>query len=140
MSATTATRAPTAFDRDLPPILGANPFVGLSRRQVAAALARLGQRVAVEPGAAAAAAIDAAGELLRVVLGRSDVAPAKDDRRFTAAAWRQDPAFRRLMQAYLVQNHAAHRMIVAGRTDHIIPWDGAYIAPPSCSAATASSC
>ena len=63
MSATTAA---TVFDRDDPPILGANPFVGLTRGQVAAALARLGQRVAVEPGVAAATAIDAAGELLRV--------------------------------------------------------------------------
>ena len=80
MSDTTA----TAFDRDDPPILGANPFVGLTRGQVAAALARLGQRVAVEPGVAAATAFDAAGELLRVAVGRSDIAPAKGDRRFAA--------------------------------------------------------
>ena len=108
MSATTAA---TAFDRDDPPILGANPFVGLTRGQVAAALARLGQRVAVEPGVAAATAIDAAGELLRVALGRSDVAPANGDRRFAAEAWREHPLFRRLAQAYLVQNNAAHRVI-----------------------------
>ena len=40
-----------SFDRDDPPILGANPFVGLTRGQVAAALARVAQRAAVEPGA-----------------------------------------------------------------------------------------
>jgi polyhydroxyalkanoate synthase subunit PhaC len=100
-----------AFDRDDPPVLGANPFVGLTRGQVAAALARLAQRLAVEPGAAAATAIDATGELLRVAVGRSDVTPAKGDRRFTAAAWRDNPLFRRVMQAYLVQNGAAHRVI-----------------------------
>jgi hypothetical protein len=55
----------TTFDRDDPPVLGANPFVGLTREQVVAALARLGQRVAVEPGVAAATAVDAVGELVR---------------------------------------------------------------------------
>jgi polyhydroxyalkanoate synthase subunit PhaC len=105
-----ASIAPT-FDRDDPPILGANPFVGLTRGQVAAALGRLGQRVAVEPGVAAATAIDAAGELLRVALGRSDVGPEKGDRRFAAAAWRDHPLFHRLLQAYLVQAEAAHRVI-----------------------------
>jgi hypothetical protein len=78
MSQTTDT---TTFDRDDPPILGANPFVGLTREQVAAAIARLAQRVAVEPGAAAAAAVDAVGELARVAIGRSETAPARADRR-----------------------------------------------------------
>ena len=72
-----AEQAPQAtFDRDDPPILGANPFVGLTREQVVASLARLGQRIAVEPGAAAATAVGAVAELLRVAVGRSDVAPA----------------------------------------------------------------
>ena len=99
-----------AFDRDDPPVLGANPFVGLTRGQVAAALARLAQRVAVEPGVAAATAADAVAELLRVAVGRSDIAPMKGDRRFADAAW-QSPVFRRIMQAYLVENRAAHRVI-----------------------------
>ena len=37
-----STTADATFDRDDPPILGANPFVGLTRRQLTAALARLG--------------------------------------------------------------------------------------------------
>ena len=48
---------------------------------------------------------------MRVAVGRSDVAPARGDRRFTDAAWQQNPVFRRLMQAYLVENDAAHRVI-----------------------------
>ncbi|MBV8297892.1 MAG: hypothetical protein JO085_13725, partial [Acidimicrobiia bacterium] len=40
------------LDANDPPVLGANPLVGLTRGQIAAALARLGQRVAVEPGVA----------------------------------------------------------------------------------------
>ena len=94
----------SSFDRDDPPILGANPFVGLTRGQVAAALARLAQRAAVEPGAAAGdQRSDAARRPRRVGVGRSDVAPAKGDRRFADRAWRDNPVFRRLMQAYLVE-------------------------------------
>jgi polyhydroxyalkanoate synthase len=101
----------TTFDRDDPQILGANPFVGLTREQVVASLARLGQRIAVEPGAAAATAVGAFAELLRVAVGRSDVTPTRGDRRFTDAVWQQNPVFRRLMQAYLVESDAAHRVI-----------------------------
>ena len=101
----------TTFDRDDPPILGANPFVGLTREQVVASLARLGQRIAVEPGAAAATAVGAFAELLRVAVGRSDVTPTPGDRRFTDAVWQQNPVFHRLMQAYLVERDAAHRVI-----------------------------
>jgi polyhydroxyalkanoate synthase len=103
--------ATTPFDRDDPPVLGANPFVGLTREQVAAALGRLAQRVAVEPGVAVATAIDAAGELERVTVGRSDIAPERGDRRFSDPAWQQNPVFRRLLQAYLVECHAVHRVV-----------------------------
>ena len=108
---TTTTNDTSTFDRDDPPILGANPFIGLTRGQVAAALARVAQRVAVEPGVAAAAWAETVGELLRVAVGRSNVAPAKGDRRFTDPAWQQNPLFRRIMQGYLVENQAAHRVI-----------------------------
>ena len=101
----------TAFDRDDPAVLGANPFVGLTREQVVAALARLGQRLAVEPGVAVATAVDSASELVRVAVGRSDVAPERGDRRFSDPTWQQNPVFRRLLQAYLVENDAAHRLI-----------------------------
>src|SRR4029450_4517403 len=88
----------TTFDRDDPQILGANPFVGLTREQVVASLARLGQRIAVGPGGAAAPAVGACAELLRVAVGSSDVTPARGDRRFTHAVWQQNPVSRRLMQ------------------------------------------
>ncbi len=106
------------FDRDDPQVLGANPFVGLTRRQVVAALARLSQRVAVEPGAAAATALDATGQLIRVGVGRSDIAPSPGDRRFADKSWHSNPVFRRLMQAYLVEQQAAHRLIDEVELDH----------------------
>ena len=97
-----AEQAPqTTFDRDDPPILGANPFVGLTREQVVASLARLGQRIAVEPGAAAAAVV-AFAELLQWPSGAA-MSPPPRRPSFTGAVWQQNPVFRRLMQAYLVE-------------------------------------
>jgi polyhydroxyalkanoate synthase subunit PhaC len=100
------TPVPPRFDATDPPVLGANPFVGLTRGQIAAALGRLLQRVVVEPGVAVARALDAAHELVEVAVGRSDVAPARGDKRFTHPAWSSNPLYRRLLQAYLVERRA----------------------------------
>ena len=40
-------------------------------------------------------------ELARIAAGRSDLAPAKGDRRFKDEAWQGNPAFKRLGQSYL---------------------------------------
>ena len=40
-------------------------------------------------------------ELARIAAGRSEVAPAKGDRRFKDEAWQGNPAFKRLAQTYL---------------------------------------
>jgi polyhydroxyalkanoate synthase len=103
--------AATAFDRDDPPVLGANPFVGLTRRQVGAALGRLVGRIAVEPGVVATGAFEAARQLVDVALGRSDVAPEPSDKRFVDPAWADSPFYRRLLQAYLVERDALFRLV-----------------------------
>jgi poly[(R)-3-hydroxyalkanoate] polymerase subunit PhaC len=94
------------FDATDPVVLGANPLVGLNRRQVAAALGRLLQRVAVEPGVVTATTLGSLSHLLEVLVGRSDVAPEPRDKRFTHPAWGDNPVYRRLLQAYLVEARA----------------------------------
>jgi polyhydroxyalkanoate synthase len=97
----------TVIDPVDPPVLGANPFVGLTRQQVAAALGRLLQRMVVEPGVVLADTLEVAGQLMKVMIGRSEVAPAAGDKRFTHPAWASNPLYHRLGQAYLVQARAA---------------------------------
>src|SRR4030095_3831111 len=65
---TTGARPPAGdvLDRDAPPVLGANPFVGLTRRQVGAALGRLMGRVAVEPGVLVEGALGGGRQLVAV--------------------------------------------------------------------------
>lgn len=92
-------------------ILGANPFVGLDRRQLVAALVRLGTRVGRRPALVGREAVRTARELAAVALGRSDVAPERGDRRFTDDAFRDNALYRRVMQAYLVPRGALHRLV-----------------------------
>jgi polyhydroxyalkanoate synthase len=99
------------FDRDDPPVLGANPFVGLTRRQIGAALSRLVGRVAVEPGVVVTGALEAAGQLFDVALGRTDLAPDPADKRFVDPAWASNPIYRRVLQAYLVERDALFRLV-----------------------------
>jgi polyhydroxyalkanoate synthase subunit PhaC len=105
------TRSGDGFDRDDPPVLGANPFVGLTRRQVGAALGRLLGRVAFEPGVVVTGGLDAARQLLDVARGRNDLAPDPSDKRFADPAWANNPLYRRLLQAYLVERDALFRLL-----------------------------
>ena len=74
VSPTHMTTISASFDRDDPPILGANPFVGLTRSQIAAALAWSRSALPSSP-AALATGLGALGDLVRVAVGRSDVEP-----------------------------------------------------------------
>ena len=123
MTATEQTRAASTSSAahvgdEIPPILGANPFVGLTRRQVAAALGRFSQRALVEPGAVVASGLDTARRLLEVAIGRSNVVPEHGDKRFIAGVWTSNPLYRRLMQAYLVQRDAALKLVDDVELDH----------------------
>src|SRR5436305_10258780 len=56
-------------------------------------------KLALRPGTVARRGADLGRELGRIALGRSEVAPAKSDRRFKDPAWSGNPVFRRLGQA-----------------------------------------
>ncbi|MDT4912508.1 MAG: poly[(R)-3-hydroxyalkanoate] polymerase subunit PhaC, partial [Pseudonocardiales bacterium] len=99
------------LDRDDPPVLGANPLVGLTRTQVAAALARLAQHLAVDPALVLATGLRAGADLAEVTIGRSRAQPANGDKRFAHPAWAHNPIYRRLVQAYLVDAAAVMRLV-----------------------------
>jgi polyhydroxyalkanoate synthase len=50
-------------------------------------------------------------ELTRIASRRSDVAPARGDRRFTDPAWTSHPAFRMIQQSYLASAGAMDRIV-----------------------------
>jgi polyhydroxyalkanoate synthase len=102
MSRANEGQARTLLDRDDPPVLGANTFVGLTGRQVGAALGRLFGRVAVEPGVLVTRAFETTRQLVDVVWGRSDVTAGPGDKRFDDPVWSTNPLYRRLLQTYLI--------------------------------------
>ncbi len=58
-------------------------------------------KLALRPRTVARRGAALAAELTKVAVGRSEVGPAKSDRRFKDPAWSGNPAFRRLGQSYL---------------------------------------
>jgi poly[(R)-3-hydroxyalkanoate] polymerase subunit PhaC len=60
---------------------------------------------------------DLLAELGRVALGSSTLAPSGRDRRFTDPAWTQNPALRRVMQAYLATEHTAEGLVADADLD-----------------------
>ncbi len=80
-----------------------------------------GLAAALSQGAAVAGEVSRLGvELIRIARGRSDVAPAKGDRRFTDPAWTSNRVFRMIGQSYLASAQALDRVVDAmgdGRSD-----------------------
>jgi polyhydroxyalkanoate synthase len=72
---------------------------------------RLAARLAARPRTVAGRGVGLAGELGRIVRGRSEMAPPKGDRRFKDPAWSTNPAFRRLAQAYLAAGETVDDLI-----------------------------
>jgi polyhydroxyalkanoate synthase subunit PhaC len=65
------------------------------------AAAKLAARLALRPDAIVTRGAQLGAELAKIGMGRSDVEPPKRDRRFKDPAWLGNPAFKRLLQAYL---------------------------------------
>jgi polyhydroxyalkanoate synthase subunit PhaC len=83
---------------------------GLAGVKAAAKLAARPERVARRTGGLA-------GELARIAVGRSKVAPDKRDRRFKDPAWAGNPAYKRLGQAYLAWAKALDRLLCDANLD-----------------------
>ncbi|ANS24867.1 poly(3-hydroxyalkanoate) synthetase [Rhodococcus opacus] len=72
---------------------------------------RLGVGLAGRPGTVARRGGALVRELGAIAVGTSDRTPAKSDKRFGDAAWQQNPALRRAMQAYLATSHTATALL-----------------------------
>jgi poly[(R)-3-hydroxyalkanoate] polymerase subunit PhaC len=70
-------------------------------RDAAGTLKFLGKVAVRHPQAVLQTMPDLSLELMRIGLGKSEVAPDKGDKRFADPAWQQNPLFKRTMQTYL---------------------------------------
>jgi polyhydroxyalkanoate synthase len=55
--------------------------------------------------------------MTKILLGRSELEPARGDWRFKDPAWRENPAYRRLAQTYLASARALERIAESDRLD-----------------------
>jgi polyhydroxyalkanoate synthase subunit PhaC len=82
-------------------ILGPNPVVGIPGRDVVST-ARMVMWQTVKQPVHSLKHIGKLGLALKdVLVGRSEMAPAAEDKRFADPTWSQNPLYRRYMQAYL---------------------------------------
>jgi polyhydroxyalkanoate synthase subunit PhaC len=82
----------------------------MSWRKFAASLAR-------QPRVVASRAAALGRELGAIASGRSEIAPAKGDKRFADPAWGGNPILKRTMQAYLAANETVDQLFSDARLD-----------------------
>jgi polyhydroxyalkanoate synthase len=75
------------------------------------AAVKLAAKLGTRPDAVVTRGAQLAAELAKVGLGRSELAPARGDRRFKDDAWRGNPAFKRILQSYLATGQAVDGLI-----------------------------
>ena len=91
--------------------LAANPLVGVRGQDILAAARVLLEQGFRHPLVATAQYLGFLGELGRIATGRSELAPAAQDKRFADLAWKESPGYRTLAQAWLAWAQALNRLV-----------------------------
>jgi polyhydroxyalkanoate synthase subunit PhaC len=81
------------------------------------AWSRFALSLAKQPRTLASRAGTLGRDLLSIAEGRSELAPAKGDKRFADPAWRGNPLLRRTMQAYLAANNTVDQLFSDAELD-----------------------
>ena len=88
--------------------------LGVARRLLPnASSSRLVINLAKQPRTVTSQTTGLVQELISVVRGSSEIAPAKGDKRFVDAAWRANPFLKRTMQAYLAADKTVEGLFSA---------------------------
>ena len=99
-------------------LLLTRPVFGLADR-IAPNLSwpRFALNLARQPRTVASRTATLGKELAAIAVGRSDLAPAKGDNRFTDPAWEGNPLLKRTMQAYLAANDTVNQLFSDAKLD-----------------------
>jgi polyhydroxyalkanoate synthase len=79
--------------------------------------AKLAAKLALRPHKIARRSAGLTAELAKIAAGRSEIEAPKRDRRFADDAWRENPAFKRLLQTYLATGRAVDGLICDAELD-----------------------
>ena len=78
---------------------------------------RFGAGLVRHPRRVAQRSLGLTAEMARIGVGRSRLAPAEKDRRFTEEAWARNPVFKRTLQGYLAMGQAARGLLEDAELD-----------------------
>src|SRR6516164_10126329 len=92
-------------------MLGPNPFIGFRPRDITAALEQLAYQAVQHPAMVLAQEAALLRELMAIASGSSTLAAAPGDRRFTDAAWQENPLYRVCLQTYLAWTNSITQFV-----------------------------
>jgi polyhydroxyalkanoate synthase len=99
-------------------LLLTNSAVGVAERMMPnVSWSRFALALARKPRTLASRARELAGQLVSIAEGRSDLAPAKGDKRFADPAWQGNPLLKATMQAYLATNDTVNALFSDAELD-----------------------
>ena len=82
-------------------VVALNPLIGLAREDLLGAVSTMLRQTAGKPVTAAKHVRSFGEEVVRIVRGKSDLAPHPKDKRFQDPTWAKNPLYRAGMQGYL---------------------------------------
>ena len=99
-------------------LLLTNSAVGVAERMMPnVSWSRFALALARKPRTLASRARELSGQLVSIAEGRSDLAPAKGDKRFADPAWQGNPLLKATMQAYLAINDTVNALFSDAELD-----------------------
>ena len=82
-------------------ILGPNPVIGAPTRDIISTARQVMRQTIKQPVHSLKHVGRLSMAVTRVMIGRSEIVPAPEDKRFLDPTWSQNPLYRRYMQSYL---------------------------------------
>ena len=108
---------PTSLPRPLDLLLTSSAVGMADRMMPNTSWSRFVLNLAKRPRTVASRAGALSRELVSIAEGRSELAPAKGDKRFADTAWRGNPLLKRTMQAYLAANNTVNQLFSDAHLD-----------------------
>ena len=92
-------------------MLGPNPFIGFRPQDITAAFGELARQTVQHPAMVLAQEAALLRELMAILSGSSKLAAAPGDKRFTDAAWQDNPLYRICLQTYLAWTNSVAQFV-----------------------------
>src|SRR6516162_8666361 len=92
-------------------MLGPNPFIGFRPQDITAAFGELARQAVQHPAMVLAQEAALLRELMAILSGGSKLAAAPGDKRFTDAAWQENPLYRICLQTYLAWTNSVAQFV-----------------------------